>query len=294
MSPLHPPGARPRVLLFDWHATLADTMDAMYLAVDEVFPRLAQLGLLERLVPPEKSKTIEDARLVAYVRAHHKLHPKISSDRKISRTDIFELLFGADQEAKVAAHREFDAAYARHFGAIKPMEADARRRLEALHALGVRLGVLSNRARTFMAHEIYTIDGTGWHELFDVMVCGDDVPRRKPAPDQILKALQLLDEAPSTACWYVGDSTTDIIAAKQAQVTAVFYNGARWDGAWIDKIFPGTVRHPHVPDAVVADLSELLALVEHFKASGPRAMAPSRGVPLPVVHTPPEGRSSSR
>ncbi|TAM10571.1 MAG: HAD family hydrolase [Nevskiaceae bacterium] len=294
MPPLHPPGARPRVILFDWHATLADTMDAMYFAVDEVFPRLAELGLLGHLVSPEASKTIEDAKLVAYVREHHKLHPKISADRKISRTDIFELLFGEDQQAKAVAHREFDAAYGRHFGAVKPMEADARAQLEALHALGIKLGVLSNRARTFMAHEVYTIDGSGWHELFDVMVCGDDVLRRKPAPDQILKALERLGESPSSACWYVGDSTTDIAAAKQAQVTAVFYNGAHWDTAWIDKIFPGTARHPYIPDAVVASLPELLTVVADFSACSPRELVPSRGVPLPAVHTPSRERSSSR
>lgn len=294
MSPLHPPGARPRVVLFDWHATLADTMDAMYLAVDEVFPKLAELGLLARLVPPEKSKTIEDAKLVAYVRAHHKLHPRISAERKISRTDIFELLFGEDQEAKRVAHREFDAAYGRHFGAVKPMEKDARRQMEALHALGVKLGVLSNRARTFMAHEIYTIDDTGWHTLFDVMVCGDDVPRRKPFPDQILKALEQLDEPASSACWYVGDSTTDVAAAKQAKVTAVFYNGAGWDHAWIDKIFPGTTRHPYVPDAVIADLSELRHLVERFQAMGPHALEASDRAPLPAVQHVADERSSSR
>jgi phosphoglycolate phosphatase len=31
-------------MLFDWHATLVDTMDAMYYALDEVLPRLAPLG----------------------------------------------------------------------------------------------------------------------------------------------------------------------------------------------------------------------------------------------------------
>ncbi|MDN5874439.1 MAG: HAD family hydrolase [Sinobacteraceae bacterium] len=272
---MHPPGARPRVLLFDWHATLADTMDAMYLAVDEVFPKLAELGLLGRLVPAGKSKTVEDAKLVAYVREHHKLHPRISTERKISRTDIFELLFGEDQQAKTVAHREFDRAYGRHFGAVKPMEADARESLQALKAQGLKLGVLSNRARTFMAHEVYTVDGTGWHTLFDVMVCGDDVKRRKPWPDQILKALEKLHEAATQACWYVGDSTTDVAAAKQAGVCAVFYNGANWDAKWIDKIFPGTARHPHMPDAVVRDLRELRVLVERFQSASPHPIKPT-------------------
>ncbi|HEX7381874.1 MAG TPA: HAD family hydrolase [Nevskiaceae bacterium] len=257
------------MLLFDWHATLVDTMDAMYLAVDDVFPRLAALGLLDRMVPRERSRSVEDARLVSYVREHHRLHPKIAAERRVSRTDIFELLFGADAEAKQLAHREFDHAYARHFGAVKPLEPDARGYLEAFHARGLRLGVLSNRARTFMAHEVYTVDGTGWHTLFDVMVCGDDVPRRKPWPDQIFKALAELGAPADATCWYVGDSTTDVAAARQAGVTAVFYNGAGWDGRWIDKIFPGTVRHPYLPHAVIRNLAALVTLVDRYLALTP-------------------------
>lgn len=253
--------APPRVLLFDWHATLVDTMDAMYYALDEVMPKLSALGLIDRLVPPGQSKTDDDAKLVAYVREHSAMHPKIKAARKISRTDIFELLFGPDEEAKKIAHREFDRSYERYFGPVVPMEADARQRLEDLRGLGARLGVISNRARRFMAHEIYTVDGTGWENLFEVMVCGDDVKRRKPFPDLVLGALERLGEPADARCWYVGDSVADVEAGKNAGVTAIFYNGACWDQAWIDKIFPGTERHPHRPDGVVASLPELVALV---------------------------------
>ncbi|WP_028081827.1 HAD family hydrolase [Solimonas soli] len=264
MSILQMPRARPRVMLFDWHATLVDTMDAMYYALDDVLPRLGPLGLIDRLVPRGQSKTLEDAKLVKYVREHASLHPKLRAERKLSRTDIFEVLFGSDQEAKRIAHEAFDQSYAKHFGAVKPMEADARERLLELRALGIRIGVLSNRARRFMAHEIYTVDGEGWHELFDTMVCGDDVWRRKPHPDLVLKALADLGAPADLSCWYVGDSTTDIVAAKAADVTAVFYNGAGWDRHWIDRIFPGTVRHPHVPDGIVRDLGELVALARQL------------------------------
>ena len=50
MSILHVPGARPRVILYDWHATLVDTLDAMYHAVDDVLPKLVELGLIERML----------------------------------------------------------------------------------------------------------------------------------------------------------------------------------------------------------------------------------------------------
>jgi phosphoglycolate phosphatase len=264
MSILQLPRARPKVILFDWHATLADTMDAMYYALDEVMPRLAPLGLIERLVPPGKSKTLEDARLVRYVRENHSLHPKITSERRISRTDIFELLFGEDEEAKQIAHREFDRSYERHFGLVKPMEADARDRLLELRGLGLKIGVLTNRARRFMAHEIYTIDNSGWHELFDTMVCGDDVQRRKPFPDLILKALDEIGLPADGSCWYVGDSVADVVSGSNAGVSTIFYNGVGWDAAWIDKIFPGTASYPHRPDSVIHNLGELLNLARQL------------------------------
>ena len=94
----------------DWHATLVDTHDAMYHAVDDVLPHLEELDLWDRLLDPDDSKTIEDAKLLMYVKDHHRLHPKIVAQRKISRTDIFEVLFGSDQEAKARAHQAFDSA----------------------------------------------------------------------------------------------------------------------------------------------------------------------------------------
>lgn len=56
----------------------------------------------------------------------------------------------------------------------------------------------------------------------------------------------------------MGDSATDVATARRAGTTAVFYNGAGWDRDWLDRIFPGTARHPHRPHAVVASLRELL------------------------------------
>lgn len=270
MSILQLPDASPRALLIDWHGTLVDTHDAMYHAVDDVLPRLESLGLTRRLVKPEDCKTIDDARLVMYVRRHHRLHPKISSQRKISRTDIFEVLFGADEEAKTAAHEAFDDSYRKYVGEVHALEADARKSLEKIRELGLRLGVITNRNREFMEHELAIVDKEDWSHLFDCCVCGNDVQRRKPSPDLILRALENLDLPPGHDCWYLGDSTTDVIAARKAGVTAIFYNGAQWPDDWLDRIFPETVRHPYRPDAVVADLPELVALVRRLMAQQKR------------------------
>ncbi len=253
--------SEPTLVLFDWHATLVDTLDAMYHAVDDMLPELGTLGLMDRLVAPEDSRSPEDARLVEYVREFAQLHPKIKADRKISRTDIFEVLFGEDQEAKQIAHRAFNAHYRKHYGSVTPFEPRVRQMLIALRQLPVKVGVITNRDREFFEHELAAVEGTGWTHLFDTNVCGDDTELRKPHPDQLLLAADNLNEPPGPHVWYVGDSTTDIISAKRAGITAVFFNGAQWDLPWLQKIFPGTIRHPYKPDVVVNDFSEFWALV---------------------------------
>ena len=253
---------RPEVILFDWHATLVDTYDAMYHAINDVIVKFDRLGLLTRLTPREESRTVEDAKLVSYVRKHRELHPRIIREKKISRTDIFEVLFDDDEDAKEIAHLEFNKRYYDHFGEIHPFEEDTDQMLHELRDMGLRLGVMTNRDRKFLEREINVIHINGWSHFFETLVCGDDVINRKPAPDLIFKSLENLGCEPGLDCWYVGDSTTDTVSAKTAGVTSIFYNGAHWDQAWLDKIFPGTKKYPHKPDAVVENNKELIALVK--------------------------------
>jgi phosphoglycolate phosphatase len=266
MSILNLPHAVPRVLLFDWHATLVDTHDAMYYAVNDVLPKLEELGLMDRIISIEESKTLDDAKLVMYIREFLELHPKVVEARRVSRTDIFEILFGDDEEAKHIAHKEFHHAYRNHYGKVTPFEDAFPEVLAELRDMDLVLGVLTNRDREFMEHEIEAVGESGWRHFFETMVCGDDVAMRKPAPDSIFKALENLAKEPGPDTWYIGDSTTDTIAAKRARVTNVFYNGAGWDQTWLDKIFPDTIRHPYKPDAVVNTSLELLDVVKQFVA----------------------------
>lgn len=266
MSILDVPYSAPKTIIFDWHATLVDTHDAMYYAVDEVLPKLEELGLANQLIEIEDSKTLDDAKLVKYVKEKQKLHPKVKEARKISRTDIFEILFGNNKEAKKTAHYAFDHAYRNHFGKVAAFEPRFEYVLRDLKKLGIVLAVLTNRKREFMEKEITCVDGNDWSHFFSAVVCGDDVEHRKPYPDLILKTLEELNIKPGTHAWYVGDSTTDIISAREAKVTAIFYNGASWDKNWIDKIFPGTTKHPHQPDCVVNNSLELLGMAKKYLA----------------------------
>jgi len=251
----------PKIILFDWHATLVDTLDAMYHAVDDMIPEFEQLGLIDKLITPGQSKSPEDAKLVNHVRHYRELHPRVKIDRKISRTDIFEVLFGDDQEAKQIAHRTFTHHYRNHFGTVLPFEPNVKSMLMGLRNIGLRIGIITNRDREFFSEEVQRVEETGWATLFDVDICGDDTEKRKPFPDQVIKACEHVGCATTKDVWYVGDSTTDIIAANAAGVTSVFFNGAQWDQAWLQKIFPGNERYPDKPEVVVNDFSEFWALV---------------------------------
>lgn len=248
----------PRALFFDWHGTLADTFEAMYRAVDEMLPQLGTLGLEARLQPPGSARLPEHEALVAHVRAHRNLPLEVKRARRVSRTEIFEILFGADADAKHEAHEAFDRCYARHVAAVHPFEPGVRAMLGRLRTAGLRTGLLTNRRRSLFGSELRQVDGSGWEDLFDVLVCGDDVPRRKPAPDMVLRALEALGLRAGPEVWFIGDSTTDVIAARQAGVRAIFYNGAKWDPFQLVRIFPP--EHP--PDAIAGDFSalEMLAL----------------------------------
>ena len=259
----HPAVARlsaPRVILFDWHATLVDTMDAMYQAVDATLAELAELGLAERLVAVEAGRCGDDVALISYVREHAALPPIIKRERRVSRTDLFETLFGDDLEAKQLAHRRFSGHYRKYFGVVRPFEPQLGSLLAAVRALPMQLGVITNRDREFFEHEIGALD-EDWTELFDTYVCGDDTVKRKPYPDPLYKALDNLGQPAGPQVWYVGDSASDTVAAHRAGVTSVFFNGAEWDLLWLRQRFAGTEEYPYRPDVVVNDFAEFWALV---------------------------------
>lgn len=266
MSILRQPRSCPSVILFDWHGTLVDTHDAMYHAVADVLPRLGELGLLSHLQAPEACRTLEEASLIKCVREQGALLPEVVAEKRLSRTDIFELLFGADEVAKSAAHAAFDEHYRRYVSSAQPLEADAHASLKELVELGLVLGVISNRRLEYLRHELELVDGGRWLSLLSLVMSGSEVARRKPSPDVILGALARLQIKPDTACWYVGDSTADVVAGAGAGVTSVFYNGRNLDEEHLDRLFPGSARCPEMPDLVVGNLHELVAKVRLFMA----------------------------
>lgn len=73
---------------------------------------------------------------------------------------------------------------------------------------GVRIGSTTGYARPMMAELIAAARRGGFDP--EATVCGDDVPRGRPAPWMALQAAMLLDAYPVSSCVKVGDTIADI------------------------------------------------------------------------------------
>lgn len=93
--------------------------------------------------------------------------------------------------------------------------------LGELARLGLRLGVVSSRR---VAQLEQSLQATGLHRHFPVVIGLDDVGEPKPSPEGLLLALRRLDVDPSRAV-YVGDNELDVEAGHRAGVTV-------WRALW--------------------------------------------------------------
>jgi pyrophosphatase PpaX len=120
--------------------------------------------------------------------------------------------------ALLATYRTFMFANHDEFVTVYPGIFDL---LAALHARGLPTGIVTSKARISAAPSFarFLLD-----REMSVVVVEDDTERHKPLPDPLLHAARLLG-LPPAACWYIGDSTHDMIAARAAGMTGI---GAAW------------------------------------------------------------------
>ena len=136
---------------------------------------------------------------------------------------------------------EFD--YAQACGEHSRLYPGVRRMLERLTGAGIQVGLVTNKEAVF-AHRLLVR-----HDLnacFDLMVCGDTLPVRKPDPSMLHHALQALQCAPDDAL-YIGDSAVDVRTARAAGVPV-------WA---VTHGYGGPLRGADAPDHTVDGFDEL-------------------------------------
>ena len=114
-----------------------------------------------------------------------------------------------------------DNCYRTYAEANLVLEPGALDLLDSLRASGTKVGLVSMTVARCILTGVARL---GILDRFDVVVCGDMVERRKPAPDPYLRAAELLGVDP-VRCVAVEDSPTGIGSAKAAGCHVIAYTG---------------------------------------------------------------------
>lgn len=91
--------------------------------------------------------------------------------------------------------------------------------LKKLKKEKIKLGLITNSTRIIT---ITILNHFDLKKYFDVIVTMDDVKRRKPAPDMVLKACKILKVKPQNTI-LTGDTKNDMLAGKKAGCITVGY-----------------------------------------------------------------------
>lgn len=117
---------------------------------------------------------------------------------------------GTDQHLFDAALPLFERYYAEESGRASAPYPGARKGIEHLRRLGLRLACVTNKPERFTRQ---LLERAGF--AFDALVCGDHVRRKKPDPEAVLLACERLGVGVREAV-FVGDSQNDVEAARAA------------------------------------------------------------------------------
>lgn len=180
---------RLRAVLFDWDGTLVDSAEPTYRTYVSLF---AGFG-------------------IAFDR--HRFAETYSPNWQATYRGV-----GLPEEDWPAADRRWLELFARETNALLP---GVRSALERLEAAGLLLGLVTSGDRSRVTAELAELE-VG--RFFRVVVCGGDLPLKKPRPEPLLLALERLEVSTAEAA-YVGDSPEDVLMTRAAGAFAVAIPG---------------------------------------------------------------------
>ena len=119
----------------------------------------------------------------------------------------------APDERRVGSAMEgFFFHYAKRNGRMSKPYPGVLEGISELRAKGFALACVTNKTAQFT---IPLLEATGLAGFFPVVVSGDTMPKKKPAPDPLLEACRRLG-IPALEALMIGDSRNDALAARAA------------------------------------------------------------------------------
>jgi HAD superfamily hydrolase (TIGR01509 family) len=203
-------------LLFDWDGTIVDSHQLGLSAFEQSFSALG----------------------IAF---DHEVYRRVYSPNWYS---VYEAMGLPEEKWKLA-----DELWIQYYGDQTAQAIPGvKETIEALHSKGYRLGVVSSGSDCRVTREVSEL---GLADLFDVVICNEQMQNKKPHPEGLETALQSLGRRRDESC-YIGDSPEDIEMGKRAGTMTV---GVR-------STYPTSWRlQENKPDLYLESFTELLS---HF------------------------------
>lgn len=172
-------------LLFDWDGTLVDSAHLGLAAFEKTF---AELG---------------------FTFAHSIYEAKYSPNWYAT----YEAL-GLPQELWQTA----DDLWIQHYGEQSALLIDGvGETLLSLHHKGYQLAIVSSGSRSRVCREVQQ---SVLRDVFAVIVCNEDIVNKKPHPEGLMRAIDVMNVAASE-CAYVGDAPEDIEMGRTGNVMTI-------------------------------------------------------------------------
>jgi phosphoglycolate phosphatase len=180
-----------KAVLLDLDGTLLDTITDLSHAANFMRVELGMPELPEDLVKTFVGKGIKNL---------------------VKRTLIVDL----DREADAALMEKATTIFERHYAVILTRSTThypgVMEGLEAMQDMGLRLGCVTNKPARFA---LPLLQEMGLSRFFEITLCGDSLPKKKPDPMPLLHAAEFFDADPKEVL-LIGDSVNDFDAARAA------------------------------------------------------------------------------
>ena len=222
------PIKKPEMVLIDVDGTLVDSVPDLAWCVDEMMKRLDREPYGEDMVRNWVGNGVE---------------------RLTRRALIGQLNGEPSDEDFEKGYPIFLELYAENTSKRSVLYPGVREGVDYLKSQGYRLGCVTNKAAQFT---LPLLKDLGVHDDFEIVVSGDDLPKKKPDPLPLLHAAEQLGTKPENAMM-IGDSQSDVKAARAAgfQIVCMSYGYNH-----------GEDIRQYNPDAVIDSMVELKGLLE--------------------------------
>ena len=219
---------KPAMVLIDVDGTLVDSVPDLAYCVDEMMKQLDMPVRGEDVVRHWVGNGVE---------------------RLVRRALINQLDGEPDEALFQKAIPIFEALYAENTSKRSCLYPGVQEALDFLKTTGVRIGCVTNKAAQFT---LPILKDLGISDYFEMVVCGDELAKKKPDPMPLLHVAEKLGVKPEQSLM-LGDSMSDVKAARAAGFDIICMSYGYNHGEDI---------RDYNPDAVVDSMDEVKGLID--------------------------------